>query len=251
MMGPRLFALALLVGNAAAQTVGDLRLTNGDSAGGYDGLLEVYYNNAWYSVCDDAFSDDYATLVCSELFGTAAVSWTNDESHCYVTRLTGPIVDMNYFGSGGAFIDHVDGTATNCEHTEDVSVVCALPATASAEDQALDLTCNKDGCPIGSKECLDGASSWCCDESSDYPDCGDFWGWCDNNKENKKAKKGFADFMGAVIGCIVAGIFLCVLACCFCCPGCPMYRYGPKDAAAAPPVEAGVQMAPVVVGSKA
>ena len=251
-MGPRLFALALLVGNAAAQTEGDLRLSNGDSAGGYDGLLEVYYNNAWYSVCNTAFSDDYATLVCSELFGTAAVSWTNDESHCYVTRLTGLIVEMDYFeSSGGAFIDQVDGSSTYCEHTEDVSVVCALPATASAEDQALDLTCNKDGCPIGSKECLDGASSWCCDESSDYPDCGPTWGWCDNNKENKKAKKGFADFMGAVIGCIVAGIFLCVLACCFCCPGCPMYLYGPKDDAAAPPAEAGVQMAPVVVGSKA
>merc|ERR1711924_90871 len=100
-------------------------------------------------------------------------------------------------------------------------------------------------------ESIDGEASWFCDQSSDTPDCSDWTYFCDNNKENMKAKKGFADFMGAVIGRIVGGIFLCVLACCFCCPGCPMYLYKEKEGAAAPPAQAGVQMAPVVVGSKA
>ena len=59
-----------LVGTASAQTEGDLKLVNGQTAGGYDGLLQVYYKGGWDSVCSGYgsgsgyFEDDHATLVC-------------------------------------------------------------------------------------------------------------------------------------------------------------------------------------------
>ena len=97
-----------LVGTASAQTEGDLKLVNGQTAGGYDGLLQVYYKGAWSSVCSGLgaygsgsyFEDAHATLVCKKLFNTDWVWWTVDEGHCY-TPLTGGIVDIGYIGYTG------------------------------------------------------------------------------------------------------------------------------------------------------
>ena len=63
-----------LVGTASAQTEGDVKLVNGRTAGGYDGLLQVYYKGAWSSVCSGLgaygsgsyFEDGHATLVCKQ-----------------------------------------------------------------------------------------------------------------------------------------------------------------------------------------
>lgn len=246
MMGRRLLYLAVLVETAAAQTVGDIKLVNGRTAGAYDGLLQVYYNSAWYSVCDDNFEDEHAGLVCQQLFGTGWVSWTNDNGHCY-TPVTGPILDLEYTWStttwtGTTLYDHVDGSTTDCDHDEDVSVVCAFDTSASTMDQTLDLSCVPGDCAPGYKQCGD-SWTWCCGD--DYPDCGDSYGWC----EDRPSKKEKQTTQGALIGilcAIIGSIVLSVLTCCVCCPGCPMYRFGPKAVvvAAAPP-QASVQMVPV------
>ena len=95
-MGRRLLYCVALVGTAAAQTAGDIKLVNGRTAGAYDGLLQVYYNIAWYSVCDDNFSDEHVALICQQLFGTPGwVSWTTDLGHCY-TPVTGPTLNLEY-----------------------------------------------------------------------------------------------------------------------------------------------------------
>ena len=167
MMGRRLLYLAVLVETAAAQTVGDIKLVNGRTAGAYDGLIQVYYNSAWYSVCDDSFADEHAELVCQQLFGTGWVSWTTDLGHCY-TPVTGPTLNLEYtyssfyYGTvdltGTTLYDHVEGSTTSCEDymmsggtPGTVSVVCAFDGGASTEDQALDLSCVPGDCAPGKK----------------------------------------------------------------------------------------------------
>ena len=171
-MGRRLLYLAVLVETAAAQTVGDIKLVNGRTAGAYDGLIQVYYNSAWYSVCDDNFADEHAELVCQQLFGTGWVSWTNDNGHCY-TPVTGPILDLEYTYSrttwtGTTLYDHVDGSTTDCDHDEDVSVVCAFDTSASTMDQTLDLSCVPGDCAPGYKQCGD-SWTWCCGDDHPTP----------------------------------------------------------------------------------
>ena len=244
-MGQRLFALAALFGTAAAQTEGTVQLVNGRTAGAYDGLLQVYYNSAWYSVCDDNFADEHAELVCQQLFGTSWTSWTTDLGHCY-TPVTGGIVNLEWTVAGTTLSDNVEGSTTYCDHDEDVSVVCIFDASASTEDQALDLSCVAGDCAPGYKQCDSGGWNWCCGD--DYPDCGDSWGWC----EDRPSKKEKQTMQGVLIG-IICGVVLfsalSILACCVCCPGCPMYRFGPKPAAAPPQASvemAGAEMYPVV-----
>ena len=188
MMERRLLYLAALVETAAAQTAGDIKLLNGRTAGAYDGLLQVYYNSAWYSVCDDYFSDEHVALVCQQLFGTGWVSWTTDLGHCY-TPVTGPTLNLEYtyssfyYGTvdltGTTLYDHVEGSTTSCEDymmsggtPGTVSVVCAFDGGASTEDQALDLSCVPGDCAPGKKQCDDGYGyTWCCGDG--FPDCGD------------------------------------------------------------------------------
>jgi hypothetical protein len=241
----RLFALALC-GAAAAQTEGDVQLVNGRTSGAYDGLLQVYYNNASYSVCDDNFEDDHASFVCQQLFGTTWTSWTTDLGHCY-TPVTGCIVDLGWTVTGTTLADNVEGSTTMlCDHDEDVSVVYAFDASASTEDQALDLSCVAGDCAPGYKQCGD-SWTWCCGD--DYPDCGDSWGWCEDKKSSKKTRQAVQGVLIGILCGIVLLIALSVLACCLCCPNCPMYRCGPKPAAAPPQASvemAGVEMYPVV-----
>ena len=172
-----------LVGTASAQTAGDVKLVNGRTAGGYDGLLQVYYNNAWYSVCDDYFEDNHATLACKQLFNTSWVSWTTDMGHCY-TPLTGGIVDLDWYSSFSpptTFLEAVDGSSSGvfaCTHDEDVSIVCGFDGSESATDASLDLSCVPGNCQTGYKQCGDGVMTWCCGEG--FPDCGDSYGWCED-----------------------------------------------------------------------
>ena len=181
-----------LVGTASAQTAGDVKLVNGRTAGGYDGLLQVYYNNAWYSVCDDYFEDLHATLACKQLFNTSWVSWTTDMGHCY-TPLTGGIVELEdpyvydystytYTATTyTTFLEAVEGSSSGlfaCTHDEDVSIVCGFDGSESATDASLDLSCVPGNCQTGYKQCGDGVMTWCCGEG--FPDCGDSYGWCED-----------------------------------------------------------------------
>ena len=193
-----LFVGALL-GTASAQTEGDVKLVNGRTAGGYDGLLQVYYKGAWSSVCSGLgaygsgsyFEDSHATLVCKQLFNTDWVSWTVDQGHCYTPLTGGGIVEMEYAYSNWytsttytTFLEAIEGRSggpSACTHDEDVSIVCGFDGSESSTDASLDLSCVRGYCSPGYKECGGDGSSyyapWCC--GGDFPDCGGQYGGCE------------------------------------------------------------------------
>ena len=188
-----------LVGTASAQTEGDVRLVNGQTAGGYDGLLQVYYKGGWDSVCSGYgsgsgyFEDSHATLVCKQLFNTDWVSWTVDQGHCYTPLTGGGIVEMEYAYSNWysststtytTFLEAIEGRSggpSACTHDEDVSIVCGFDGSESSTDASLDLSCVRGYCSPGYKECGGDGSSyyapWCC--GGDFPDCGGQYGGCE------------------------------------------------------------------------
>ena len=85
------------------------------------------------------------------------------------------------------------------------------------------------------KECSDAGFNWCCDKDSNYPTCGNSRGICEHKSAKKTAKKVA---MGLIIGVVVAALAVLggIIACCFCCAGCPGYKSRhPQGAAGAPP----------------
>ena len=104
---------------------GDVQLVNGGSAN--RGRVEIYYNGAWYTVCDDYWSGYDATVVCRQLGYTGYSS----------------VYSSAYFGqgSGGILLDDLICTSResnllkcthsgigihNCGHNEDAGVTCML-----------------------------------------------------------------------------------------------------------------------------
>ena len=101
-----------------------LRLVGGSKDS--EGRVEVFYNNVWGTVCDDAWDIRDARVVCRQLGYGAAIS---APGRAYYGR-----------GSGTIWLDQVecDGTENNitdchhagwgddnCGHAEDASVICA------------------------------------------------------------------------------------------------------------------------------
>ncbi|VDI12508.1 Hypothetical predicted protein, partial [Mytilus galloprovincialis] len=93
---------------------GDVRINSG--------RLEVYYNEAWGTVCDDEFDEKDATVACKQL------GYNN-----------GKFLDSNGNGTGNTWLDDLECTGNeptlgdcknggwgveNCDHTEDVRVEC-------------------------------------------------------------------------------------------------------------------------------
>jgi len=97
---------------------------NGQS--GSEGLLEVYHNGQWGSVCDDGFDRTNADVVCSQL-GLGSSVWTG--TAIYANQGTGPIWldEVSCQGTEAKIQDCPnDGWGVqNCGHYEDVSIVCS------------------------------------------------------------------------------------------------------------------------------
>ncbi|XP_052789120.1 deleted in malignant brain tumors 1 protein-like [Mya arenaria] len=98
--------------------------------GNNEGRLEVFYNNAWGTVCDDSFSNKAAKIVCDQL-GVTYVKALLGQPGKYGPG-TGPIWldDVNCFGNETTLPQcrHSDFGVNDCDHTEDVGVVCASSA---------------------------------------------------------------------------------------------------------------------------
>ena len=101
-----------------------LRLTGGTAS--TNGMLEVYYNSEWGTVCDDGFTDAAATVVCNQLglasFGTFIPSGTFTPS----SQPTIWLDDVSCTG-GEAILDlctHAPYGTHNCGHGEDVGIQC-------------------------------------------------------------------------------------------------------------------------------
>lgn len=105
-----------------------MRLTQGTK-----GRLEIMHNGIWGTVCDDDFNDDAAKVVCNQLgyHGSAKVIKDGEFGPG-----TGPIwLDQVFCRGNETLLEdciHWDWGEHNCEHSEDVGVICntkTLPGT--------------------------------------------------------------------------------------------------------------------------
>ena len=117
---------------------GSVRLVDGSSSS--EGRVEVYYQGAWGTVCDDLFDIQDATVICRQLgfpSATRAVSAAGEFSVG-----DGPILldNLECTGTESTLSDcsHAGWTVNNCGHSEDAGVVCSTttsdPSLAGNEE---------------------------------------------------------------------------------------------------------------------
>ena len=99
-----------------------MRLVNGPNS--YSGRVEIFYEGAFGTICDDGWDDTDAGVVCRQLGysgGTAVSEAGYGEG-------TGPIVldDLVCSGAESGIEDcgHSGWTSHNCGHYEDAGVTC-------------------------------------------------------------------------------------------------------------------------------
>ncbi|XP_030839514.1 deleted in malignant brain tumors 1 protein-like [Strongylocentrotus purpuratus] len=94
-------------------------------SGSFEGRVEVYYQGAWGTVCDDGWDLDDAHVVC-RTFGYSRASAFYHSAN--FGEGTGEIIldDVNCEGSESniAFCQHSGYLTHNCGHTEDAGVTC-------------------------------------------------------------------------------------------------------------------------------
>ena len=86
----------------------------------YEGRVEVYHNEQWGTVCDDYFDIKDANVVCKHIGYPRAIDY-------YTGALgSGPIWHLNCTGRETSVFDciHADFNDINCNHKEDVGVLC-------------------------------------------------------------------------------------------------------------------------------
>ncbi|XP_053380060.1 deleted in malignant brain tumors 1 protein-like [Mercenaria mercenaria] len=105
-----------------------VRLVGGSSTS--NGRVEVFYNNTWGTVCDDGFSVNDAKVVCRMLGFQTANSLPVSGGH--YGNGTGPILldDVQCLGSENNLVQcrNKGWYSNNCNHGEDVGVVCNAAA---------------------------------------------------------------------------------------------------------------------------
>ncbi|XP_071157151.1 scavenger receptor cysteine-rich domain-containing protein DMBT1-like [Mytilus edulis] len=117
----------------------NIRLKGGP--GNYAGRVEVFYNNTWGTICDDAFGYREAKVICTQLGlnGTNAIA----KGSSFYGRGTGPIQldDLSCQGTEKnlALCGHRGWGKSNCDHTEDASVVCLASAPSGTTNTTLRL----------------------------------------------------------------------------------------------------------------
>ncbi|XP_068698542.1 uncharacterized protein [Montipora foliosa] len=108
---------------------GALRLAGGTRRG--EGRVEIYYNGAWGTVCDDVWNINNALVVCSKLGFVSAISAPQS---AHFGKGSGSIWMDNVLcaGSERSLTDCKNNGwgSHNCGHYEDASVVCSV-ATVS------------------------------------------------------------------------------------------------------------------------
>ena len=115
---------------------GALRLVDGDLTDENgrlcEGRLEIFYNGAWGTICDDYWTKDDADVACRALGFVAAV----EDYNRYRTAYFGPgtaeqeivLDDLNCNGDESGLLEcpsgHPEPGIHNCRHSEDVGLRC-------------------------------------------------------------------------------------------------------------------------------
>lgn len=100
-----------------------MRLVDGESK--KEGRVEIRYHGTWGTICDDDFNDDAAKVVC-KYFGYYGQSITVKDGK--FGPGDGPIwLDQVYCNGNESAIQecsHLNWGESNCDHKEDVGVIC-------------------------------------------------------------------------------------------------------------------------------
>ena len=113
---------------------GDLRLVDGalttEDGQLCEGRLEIYYNGAWGTICDDYWTKDDADVACRALGFAASVEDYNRYRTAYFGPGTGDIVLDDLFCTGNESgllecpLNPPRPGIHNCRHSEDVGLRC-------------------------------------------------------------------------------------------------------------------------------
>ena len=109
--------ICVFVSNSGIQLVG--------GSGPHEGRVEVYHNGTWGTVCDDDWDLQDATVVCHQL---GYVSATAALGSARFGAGSGPILfsELDCIGNESIITEchHLLPGVHNCNHSEDVGVVC-------------------------------------------------------------------------------------------------------------------------------
>uniref|UniRef100_A0A1X7VF72 SRCR domain-containing protein n=1 Tax=Amphimedon queenslandica TaxID=400682 RepID=A0A1X7VF72_AMPQE len=111
---------------------GQLRLTGGNYTN--EGLIEVYCNGAWGTVCDNTFSATAARIVCRQLgynsyyrYNTLPIVGDTPQSIWYNS-----LSCSSTYSCLSSCQSCPSSSSTTCVHAEDVTIVCYSSSTSSS-----------------------------------------------------------------------------------------------------------------------
>ncbi|XP_077981071.1 scavenger receptor cysteine-rich domain-containing protein DMBT1-like [Glandiceps talaboti] len=101
----------------------DIRLVAGNSS--LEGRVEIFHSDEWGTICDDSFDDKDAKVVCRQL----GLSGGTPKYRAYFGKGTNTVwldeVDCTGEELKLSACDHGGWGDSNCDHTEDVGVICS------------------------------------------------------------------------------------------------------------------------------
>lgn len=174
------YAVPLL--NISQSASSFVRLTNGRDY--LEGLLEVYHDGVWGTVCDDGWDSSETNVVCRELRIGTGVSHS---SLTHIPKGTGKLWLDDVFCVGTedslSKCRHRPWGQSNCRHNEDVAIRCSGPGVRVCQTRCPDgffagsgvcIQCNSScsKCNGSAVRCLECAPGYLIKRHSCVKDCG-------------------------------------------------------------------------------